>query len=201
MDRRERSKDPETAFRTAFRGLQTGMWTALPGLVQSFDPVAETCVVQPAIQALIRVPNSQTPVWVTMPLLTDCPVLFPSGGGFTLTFPIAHGDEGLVLFASRCIDNWWLAGGVQTQPELRMHDLSDGFVLVGPRSQPRKLSPQVNAANVQLRSDDGQAYVEITPGHVINLHTSTDINLSAGGKITLTAGSEIDMTAPVIKEN
>ena len=33
-------------------------------------------------------------------------MVFPGGGGFALTFPVAAGDECLVVFASRCIDDY-----------------------------------------------------------------------------------------------
>ena len=68
------------------------------------------------------------------------PVVFPGGGGFALTFPVAAGDECLVVFASRCIDAWWQSGGVGEPMEPRMHDLSDGFALIGVRSQPAHVS-------------------------------------------------------------
>lgn len=161
MKRIERSDNPELAFRQAFRGLQAEMWTALPGIVQSFDPAAQTCVVQPSIMMPIRGEDEKF-VATVLPLLTDCPVHFPSGGNCTLTFPVKAGDECLVVFASRCIDSWWQSGGVQEQAARRMHDLSDGFAIVGFRSQPRTI-PSISTSATQLRSDDGAAFFELDP--------------------------------------
>jgi len=161
MDRRERVDDPEVALREAFDGLRAGIWTALPGIIQSFDAAAMTCEVQPSIKVPVRQIDGSI-VSVTMPLLVDCPVQFPSGGNCTLTFPVKPGDECLVVFASRCIDAWWQSGGVQEQAELRMHDLSDGFALLGFRSKPRAL-PAISGAATQLRSEDGSTYIEMNP--------------------------------------
>ncbi|MDA4182121.1 translation initiation factor IF-2, partial [Escherichia coli] len=44
----------------------------------------------------------------------------------------------------------------------RMHDLSDGFCIVGPQSQARKISG-INTSATQLRSDDGSTYFELNP--------------------------------------
>ncbi|CAN0620559.1 Gp138_N domain-containing protein [Burkholderia multivorans] len=161
MDRKERVDDPLAALRAALRGWQAGIWTALPGIIDSFDDVAMTCVVQPAIKVPIRASDG-TVTTVALPQLVDCPVQFPAGGNCTLTFPVKPGDECLVVFASRCIDAWWQSGGVQEQAELRMHDLSDGFALLGVRSRPRALA-NVSASSTQLRSDDGATYIDLNP--------------------------------------
>lgn len=164
MDRRERFGDPEIALREALDGMRAGLWTALPGIIQSFSAGGDfplTCSVQPAIKVLVRQIDGSI-VSTPLPLLVDCPVQFPSGGDCTLTFPVKKGDECLVVFANRCIDAWWQSGGVQEQAEMRMHDLSDGFVLLGFRSKPRAL-PNVSTTATQLRSESGTTYIEMNP--------------------------------------
>ena len=68
------------------------------------------------------------------PVLADCPVFNPSGGGACLTFPIAKGDQCLILFNDRNIDNWYLKGEVKEPATSRCHDIADGIVLVGIRN-------------------------------------------------------------------
>lgn len=178
MDRQERMNDQAEAVRAAIGGDRAGLWTALPGIVQSYDPAAMTVSVQPAIRAVVEDEAGRIAP-VTLPLLVDVPVCFPTGGGFTLTFPIRQGDECLVVFAARCIDSWWQSGGVQGQAERRMHDLSDGLAIFGPRSLPRVLAPVADPANVQLRADDGSSHVTITPGGAINAVAAASITLDA----------------------
>lgn len=188
MDPRERFAGDEEALRTAFQGMRTGLWTCLPGIIQSFntdDPGNVTAVVQPAIQGVIQSPDGSYQA-VNLPLLPDVPVVFPRGGGCTLTFPIQPGDECLVVFSSRCIDGWWQSGGVQLPMEPRMHDLSDGFAILGPQSKPNKIQ-NISTDSVQLRSDDGEAFVSINPQtHDVQITTSGDASVQADGKITLT---------------
>lgn len=161
MEKSERVGDPEAVLRNVLEGFRAEILTALPGIIQSFDPVAMTCTVQPAIKMRARGPDGSV-TSIPLPLLVDCPVQFPAGGNCTLTFPVAPGDECLVVLASRCIDGWWQSGGVQEQGDTRMHDLSDGFVLLGTRSRPRALSG-VSTASAQLRSDDGATFIDLNP--------------------------------------
>lgn len=179
MNHRERWSDPEETFRIAMAGYATGMWTSLPGIIQSFDPVKLTAVVQPAIQGIVQQQDGTTKA-VNLPLLLDCPVVFPRGGNCTLTFPIAEGDECLVIFSSRCIDSWWQNGGHENKPmEPRMHDLSDGFCLPGVFSQATKIS-NVSTTTVQLRSNDASTYVELDPaGQVVNIVAPGGLNITA----------------------
>jgi len=159
MLRQERYEDDQIALLTAMEGWQAGMWTALPGILESFDATKMTAEVQPSIQGVFRQKDGTEKI-VTMPLCLDVPVQFIGGGGFTLTFPMVKGDEGLLVFASRCIDAWWQSGGIQPQAEWRMHDLSDGFFIPGFRSVPRVLT-NISTDKTQLRADDGTAFVEI----------------------------------------
>ena len=188
MDRNERSEDLGVAFQMAHRSLQAGLWTAIPGIVVSFNPVPMTCEIQPAVMGSIRsrVDGSVTPV--NLPVLLDCPVLFAGGGGATLTFAIQPGDECLVVFSSRCIDEWWMAGEPMPQRIVRMHDMSDGFAIFGPRSLPNVL-PDISPTAVQLRSDDGLTYLELDPiSQEVNI-VAGNINLSALGSVQIKSAS------------
>jgi hypothetical protein len=158
-DPRERLDDKEETMRVVVEGIISGLWTALPGIINSVNFAAMTCTVQPTIMGQLRAPDGTTSL-VQMPLLLDVPIMFQGGGGYIATFPIEEGDECLVVFASRCIDGWWQSGGVQPQAELRMHDLSDGFAFVGPKSQPNVVEG-ISATTAQLRSVDGNTSIDI----------------------------------------
>jgi hypothetical protein len=111
---------------------------AVPGIIESFDAEAETVTVQPAIKEMIY--NSQgVQTGVALPVLPDVPIIMPRAGDYALLLPVRPGDECLVVFADMCIDAWWQSGGVQEQVELRRHDLSDAFAILGAWSQPRRV--------------------------------------------------------------
>lgn len=199
MDQRERIADQEEALRVCVEGILTATWNALPAVVQSYNALKGTCVLQTSVRIFISRVDEILPLdlrakaraqagWLDLPPLVDVPVVYQGGGQFVVTFPIAAGDEALVVFASRCIDNWWLQGGTaNTQAELRMHDLSDGFAIIGPRSQPRKLTA-VSTTTTQIRTVDGTAYIELTTDGKINLKAPGGVHvtgtLDATGEIT-----------------
>lgn len=162
MDRRERFDDPQEALRNAMAGHQAQIWTALPGIIQSFNAGSVTASVQPAIKGKI---TDQTGAVTTpnLPLLVDVPVVFQRGGGVSLTFPVAAGDECLVIFSSRCIDGWWQEGGIQPAVDARQHDLSDAFAIVGPYSQKTKIGG-ISTTGAQIRTDDGLTLIEVKGG-------------------------------------
>ena len=170
-DRAQILNDSVEAFRLALEGNQVGIWTALPCIVVSVNLTAMTCELQPAIKSVFE-DQLGAISQITLPVLPDVPICFPSAGGFTLTFPIKAGDDVLGVFSSRCIDAWWQSGGVQQAMESRMHDLSDCFAIPGPKSQPKVISA-ISSTTVQLRNDTGTAYLEVDAGGNINLVGTT----------------------------
>lgn len=173
--------DNEEAMRQVLDGRQVDIWTAIPGIIQSVNWNQMTCEVQPAIKAVIQDQNGNL-TQEKLPLLINVPICFPSTAGFLITLPLAVNDEVLVIFSSRCHDAWWQSGGIQQAMEARMHDLSDGFVIPGPKSLPNTVSALSGAAisttGAQIRNTAGTTYVEI----------------SGDGKIKLVSPSEIDVT-------
>ena len=168
--------------------ISAGLRVSMPGIIQSFDADAVTCVIQPAIKGF-EFDNSGNKVSNTLPLLVDVPVVFPRGGGCSLTFPLAVGDECLVIFSDRCIDFWWQSGGIQEPVSDRMHHLADCFVIPGPQSQAKKISG-ISTTAAQLRTDDGSAFIELAAGH--------DVTVKTPGKLTASADGGTEITSPEI---
>lgn len=203
MDRRERINDEEETLRMALDSQQAKMWTALPAIVVDVNFEKMTLSAQPAIRGEQSMPDGSS-TKVNLPLLVDVPIQFPNAGGFALTLPIAAGDEVLIVFASRCIDGWWQSGGVQNAIEFRMHDLSDGFAIVGISSVPNVI-PNISTTNAQIRTKSGNTYVELTPDGKINLVapssvaiTSPSVTMSGTLAVTGAITSQSSVTAPQI---
>lgn len=187
--------DEVQAFEQSFTGRQAMIWTALPGIVQSFDAKALTCEVQPAVKGKLRQEDGSVEL-VNLPLLLDCPVVFPHAGGCSLTFPVKPGDEVLVVFASRGIDYWWQSGGVQPPAEARMHDLSDGFCIPGAWSQATRIS-NVSTSEVELRTDDREAYFSLHPSsHKVTLKTIGSAEAVIGGSLSAKVSGNASLSCP-----
>ena len=214
MDRRERLDDPEESMRMALEDFQSQIWTALPGVVSVVDLDKQTVSVQPSIQGSVSSADGSSQS-VNLPLLVDVPICWPRAGGFAVTFPVKAGDEVLVVFASRCIDSWWQSGGVGAQAEVRMHDLSDGFAILAPTSQPKVLS-DVQTDGVEMRNEARDTYIKLTDGtiyikgnivHEGNTQQTGNLNRAGTstttGKITgqggmqVSGGSGVDMSGNI----
>lgn len=170
------------AATVAARENQKNIHTAIPGIVQSFDPKKQTATVQPAIK---RIWTDDGPL--DLPVCVDCPVQFPGGGGLFLTFPVSKGDECLLVFSERAIDAWHANGGSQEPSDYRLHDLSDGFALMGFSSIPRAISG-LFMGGAELRTLDGQTVVRVEPGMV-----------TAGNPATAAKAARADIMNDIIK--
>ena len=171
---RERIGGLDELLRTQEDKTKNVLRVAIPGIVQAFNSIEQTVTVQPALREKLR-DNDGNISWVNLPLLLDVPLCFPRAGGMVLTMPVQAGDECLVIFADMCIDAWWSNGGVQNQIETRRHDLSDGFAIIGTWSQPRVIS-SYSTDSAQLRTEDGNTYINVKPGEINLVATSVKIN-------------------------
>ena len=166
------------------------------GSIIDFNPANQTATVQIAQQKVTSISPTGVRTLQSFAPLVSVPVFVLGGGGLSATFPITQGDECLVLFNDREIDNWLLAGGTETAPTTpRLHDLSDGMCFVGFRSYPRSLAGY-STNSAQLRTDDGAAYWEVTAAGVLNGVSPTSINLTAP-QVNITASDSVNVTTPV----
>jgi phage gp45-like len=164
---------------------------ACPGVVTAFDSAKQTVSVQLAIRE--RKSFHGKPFQdMDIPELRDVPIYMPRAGNFVLTMPVTVGDECLVIFADMCIDSWYQSGGTKnTQMDNRRHDLSDGFAIIGPWSQPKVIS-SYSTDSAFLRNLNDDSYIEIR---------DSDINIKTPTKITIEAGSEVEVKAPTVNVN
>lgn len=105
------------------------------GTIQSFDPGSQTVTATVNYAKTVFQLNQDTglydPVLVNYPLLVDMPAIILGGGNAYLTMPITQGDQCLILFNDRSIDNWFQSGQVGSLNSSRAHSFADGLVLVG----------------------------------------------------------------------
>lgn len=68
---------------------------------------------------------------IELPEFIDVPVVTLHGGSSYIALPVAPGDYALLIFTERCFDRWWIGQDFKSPLQMRMHDYSDGFALVG----------------------------------------------------------------------
>lgn len=77
---------------------------------------------------------------VSVPVLPNVPVAFLGGANGLDTYPVAKGDECMLLFADRSLDRWIEYGDEQDPGRTPHHDVTDAIAIVGVRSKPKKLT-------------------------------------------------------------
>jgi len=161
---------------------------AIPAIIQSFDPVSQTCTVQIALREVVRTQTG--PQNIAIQPINKVPVSLPRAGGLSLTLPLKAGDEGMLIFCDMCIDLWWSRGGIQNQFERRRHDLSDAIFIPGPWSQPRVLS-NYSTNSAQLRTDDDTVILDVAEAGItltapkVSINTTGDVDITAQGNVNI----------------
>ena len=184
---------PEEVFHKALSNLSFEMRVAMPGIVQSWNPTTQTASIKLSLREKLNIDGN--PSWTEIPLLVDVPLVTLKGAGHLIATAINEGDECWVWFADGCFDATWQSSGVQNQPDLRRHDLSDGFFMPSLFSQPNVIS-NYPTEGIEIRDESGSTKVNVTSGSVSVQGTSVNVIGSTisinGSNVSLGASTTID---------
>lgn len=166
--------------------------TSMPGIIESFDAETQLASIQPAIRRIFVTRDGDTEILTPsdLPILINVPVIFPRGGGFSLTFPVKKGDECLLNFCERSIDNWHETGKVKKPGARRFHSLSDATAFVGLSSIPNKV-PNYDPENTEIKKDDGTVSIK--------LKENSDLDIIAEGNMNATITEDVNISCKNIK--
>ena len=129
--------------------------------IKSFDSTKQTCTAKINYDKTIYTndsSNNRSKKLVPYPVLLDVPVISLRGGKAGVSLPIKVGDQCLVLFNDRDIDNWFNGSRSGEVGSLRLHSMSDGFALVGISAQDDKI-PNYDATRADLYNDTNHVAV------------------------------------------
>ena len=129
--------EPLTSAPTLTDVIKTGVAAAfgaktfqLPATVVDYDATKQTATIQIQIQSTRVSPDTGTTEFLTPPPIPGVPVAWAASTGFSLTGPLAAGDQGILLVMDRSMDEWHRNGQGPTAPaDLRRNDLTDGIFL------------------------------------------------------------------------
>lgn len=166
------------AIETHVDRLQDRIFTSLPATVTSYKASEQSV----DVSIDVRLSNVLTGEESPAVSLTGVPVVFPSGGGGILSFPIKSGDRVLLCFTKYSIDKW--KGGTDgIAGENRQHSISDAIAICGLHNTSSILSP--NESDVELKAF----------GSTVTLLSSGDIQLKPAGKTII--DSDLEVTGDV----
>lgn len=181
------------------------------GIVEGFDAARQRVTVRIAIRQVLDIENGERRI-ADYPVLVDCPLVFMGSGASYLSAPVKNGASCLVLFNDSEIDNWVGTGGASAPTTARKHDLSDGFALLGVRSNADAVGDYDNdAVKVQYSASvtmsmAAAGITSIAPifthtgelvvngNHTVNGNAIVTGGLAIGGTITPISGSPAPLT-------
>lgn len=147
-------------------------WTAMPGIVEVFDPVSQSAKVNVSIQQGYYTEDNEIK-YRKHPILINVPVHFLGGAGLCVTHNLAPGDSGIVIFSARCIDSWYRQGGIQIPENSRKHSFSDGMFIPGLRALPDKIE-SFQTSGIEMRNEDRSVFISVSDSG-ITLKGNVDI--------------------------
>lgn len=101
------------------------------GKIVSFDSTNQTASIQLLLKKTYNVTPQGVGQFQEIPILINCPCMVLFGGTGFMSMPITAGDNCIVLFNDKELDNWFVNGGFQVPSSKRMHDFSDAIAIVG----------------------------------------------------------------------
>lgn len=113
------------AILAAVDGRLGNVHACLPGRIETYDFETQKADVKPLLQR--NYPEGP----VSLPLIMSVPVVWPRGGGASLTFPLKKDDGVLLVFAERSLELWLDQGGEVPPGDARRFDLSDAIAIPG----------------------------------------------------------------------
>lgn len=153
-------------LRVAIEDQLARMYTAMPGIVVSYDSAKQTVDVQPTLRKQYSVTGKN----VTLPVVNRVPVAWYRAGGAFISFPIKAGDYVLLIFQKSPIDLWLKKGGVVDPTDFRKFHLTDAVAYPGvyPWTQLQEVpTDRMRIQNKKARIDlteDGKVRFENTEG-------------------------------------
>jgi hypothetical protein len=134
MSDQNQSPSLASLLREQIESRVSGINVALPGRVTSYDTDSRRATVKPLVQMARVNPDTGQRTAVSLPVITEVPIMMYGSGGVRVKIPVHPGDTGLLIFCSASIDRWLRFGGEVDPGDSRQHDLTDAIFLPGLQS-------------------------------------------------------------------
>ena len=157
LDKEKEYGNPADALKFIFNQMLKDIFISIPGIIESYDPISKRCRVRPAIK--IRLTDGSTE---SQGSIVNVPVLWPSGGGFSLLAPLPSGSPVEIRFSQRGITAF-KETFKEENPGNGIFEKEDAHVI------PSFGSLSVSPASLQgmcLQSEDGSNYIYVEDGEI-----------------------------------
>ena len=188
------NKDPEKdysnmtdALKFVFEQLVKNLYVSVPGIIDSYDSGTKRAVVHPAIN--IKKTDGET---ILQESIVNVPVVWPSGGGFTLISPLPKGEPVTIFFSQRGITKFKEVFSV-SDPGTGLFDKEDAYILAGFGAL--SITPATESG-ISMQSEDGNNCIFVEDGKV-KIKSSDVVDIECVDLIANVSGTTT-LTCPTI---
>ena len=175
--------------------VQGSVYTAMPAAITSVASFQTEQVI--SVQPLIK-NESEDGVILDLPTVLDVPVMFPSGGGGIITFPLQVGDQVLLIFSMKSISEYVNATDNHATPYVpdtgRNHDLSDAIAIPCLFGKSNNLAPDPDHVEVKFAGTS----VKLKKDGDLTADVAKDLVVTVAGKADITVTGDTTITSPTI---
>lgn len=159
----DRTPSELEVYELIVRRFLVDLHTVAVGTVKSYDSEKRRAVIQHGIKREF----SNGEIRAITPM-EDVPVVFPGGGGVSISWNLQKGDEVVILFCERSMDSWLRKSGIVDPDDYRMHDESDAIAIPTMISAVKALA---GASEGLLIETDAGVAIRIKDGGAIEIET------------------------------
>jgi len=157
------------AFKFILNQFKKSLYSVIPGVIETYNQTTKRCRVKPAIN--IRKTDDTTEEQTA---IINVPVVWPSGGGFTILSPLPAGTPVLIFFSQRGITKFKETFSTE-DPGKGVFAKEDAIVI--PSFGGLSVSP-ATSDGICMQAEDGLNYIFVEDG---------DIEVTAQSKVTVNA--------------
>jgi len=150
----------EKVIKTMIDNSLINLHTAMPAIVESFDPIKKEISAVPAIKRKLSSGEVND-----LPLIENIPICYPQSSSALISFPLKKGDSVMLIFSERSLDLWKSKGGKVNPNDVRKHDLSDAVAIPGVFSKNKGLP--AHAENLVIQHND--ATINMSPDNKFSI--------------------------------
>lgn len=182
-----RTPSQQTAIEALLESFLGDLHVALPGVVQAYDGAKQTADIKPMVKRVARGADDDR-LLDSFPVIAAVPVAFPRGGGFSLHFPVATGDTGLLIFAERDLGPWRATGQDSDPLDEGLHTLAGAVFFPGLHTT---ATPLASTSDLVLAKAGGPSV------HV----TGSTVDLGASGGQFVALGNLVALQLHLLKDS
>ncbi len=171
------------AFKFILNQFKKSLYSIIPGVIETYNQSTKRCRVKPAI----NIKKTDGTIEEQSEII-NVPVVWPSGGGFTILSPLPSGTPVLIFFSQRGITKFKETFSTE-DPGKGVFAKEDAIVI--PSFGSLSVTPATNDG-MSMQTEDGSNYIFVEDG---------DIEITATSKVTVNAPDIIANADNTIEAN